>query len=211
MPLNLEQGIFDAHGIKVHNFLGSSECGGIAYDASAAPRTDATLAGSPMNNVAVALNEAGCLVVRSQAVGETYWPDKSAALGDGLFQTNDLAELKDGAVFLRGRLGDQINVAGRKVSPETVERALLAHPQVRECLVFGMPSRDAERTEIIVAVIVSNATETDLKQFLLQSLPAWQVPREWHFIASVATNARGKISRAEWRQRLSLERGVHAG
>ena len=211
LPLNLEQGIFDAHGIKVHNFLGSSECGGIAYDASAAPRTDATLAGSPMNNVAVALNEAGCLVVRSQAVGETYWPDKSAALGDGLFQTNDLADLKDGAVFLRGRLGDQINVAGRKVSPETVERALLAHPQVRECLVFGMPSRDAERTEIIVAVIVSNATETDLKQFLLQSLPAWQVPREWHFIASVATNARGKISRAEWRQRLSLERGVHAG
>ena len=42
----------------------------------------------------------------------------------------DLAELKDGRVFLRGRLSDQINVAGRKVSPETVERVLLAHPAV---------------------------------------------------------------------------------
>jgi long-chain acyl-CoA synthetase len=101
---------------------------------------------------------------------------------------------------LRGRLGDQINVAGRKVSPETIEHALLAHPQVRECLVFGMPSRDVERTEVIVAVVASAAKEPELKHFLLQMLPAWQVPREWHFVDSLSTNARGKISRAEWRR-----------
>ena len=118
------------------------------------PRTDAALVGTPMQNVNVSLNDLGCLVVRSRAVAETYWPEKLDSLGGGIFQSNDLAELKDGAVYLRGRLGDQINVAGRKVSPETVERALLAHPQVRECLVFGVPSCDEERTEIIVAVIV---------------------------------------------------------
>ncbi|MEI9959916.1 MAG: hypothetical protein WDM76_01935 [Limisphaerales bacterium] len=73
-------------------------------------------------------------------------------------------------------------MAGRKVSPETIERALLAHPQVRECLVFGLPSRDEERTEIIVAVVVADATESELKNFLLQTLPAWQVPREWKFV-----------------------------
>ena len=158
-----------------------------------------------MQNVNLSLNDEGCLVVRSRAVAETYWPEKSDSLGGGIFQTSDLAELKDGSVFLRGRLGDQINVAGRKVSPETVERALLAHPQVRECLVFGAPSRDAERTEIIVAVIVADATEKELKQFLLQTLPAWQVPREWRFVESLSANARGKISRAEWRRRFLAE------
>jgi acyl-coenzyme A synthetase/AMP-(fatty) acid ligase len=152
LPVNLEQEIFKTQGLKLHNFLGSSECGGIAYDGGAAPRTDATFAGLPMQNVNLSLNNDGCLVVRSRAVAETYWPEKSDSLGGGIFQTSDLAELKDGAVFLRGRLGDQINVAGRKVSPETVEHALLAHPQVRECLIFGAPSRDAERTDIIVAV-----------------------------------------------------------
>jgi len=106
-------------------------------------------------------------------------------------------------VYLRGRLGDQINVAGRKVSPEIIERVLLAHQQVRECLVFGVPSRDTERTEIIVAVVASDAKEPELKQFLLQALPAWQVPREWHFVESLSTNARGKISRVEWRKQFA--------
>lgn len=210
LPLNLEQEVFGACGLKIHNFLGSSECGGIAYDANETPRTEATLAGSPMQNVNLSLNAKGCLAVHSRAVAETYWPEKLDSLGGGIFLTSDLAELKDGLVFVRGRLGDQINVAGRKLSPETVERALLAHPQVRECLVFGVPSRDAERTEIIVAVVVSGATKGELKHFLLQTLPAWQVPREWRFVESLAANARGKISRAEWRQRLLAERGVHA-
>jgi long-chain acyl-CoA synthetase len=203
LPMNLEQEIFEARGIKIHNFLGCSECGGIAYDASETPRSEATLAGSPMQNVTLSLHDDGCLKVRSRAVGETYWPEKSDSLGGGIFQTSDLAELKNGAVFLRGRLGDQINVAGRKVSPETVERALLANPRVRECLVLGVPSRDEQRTEIIVAVVVADAAETDLKQFLLQSLPAWQVPREWHFVNSLSANARGKISRAGWRKHFS--------
>jgi len=206
LPVNLEREVFNARRLKIHNFLGSSECGGIAYDTGAAPRTDATFAGVPMHNVNLSLNDDGCLVVRSHAVAETYWPEKSDSLGGGIFQSSDLAELKDGSVFLRGRLGDQINVAGRKVSPETVERALLAHPQVRECLVFGAPSRDAERTDVIVAVIVAGAQETELKQFLLQTLPAWQLPREWHFVESLSANARGKVSRADWRATFARKR-----
>jgi long-chain acyl-CoA synthetase len=201
--VNLEQEIFMASGIKIHNFLGSSECGGIAYDAGETPRTEDALVGSPMQNVHLSLNDDGCLVVRSQAVAGTYWPEKSDSLGGGIFQTSDLADLKEGLVFLRGRLGDQINVAGRKVSPETIERALLTHPQVRECLVFGTPARDAERTEIVVAIVASGTPEAELKSFLLQKLPAWQVPREWHFVGSLSTNARGKISRAQWRKQLA--------
>ena len=202
LPVNLEQEVFKSCGVKIHNFLGSSECGGIAYDANEAPRTDSAFIGSPMQNVNLSLNGEGCLVVRSRAVAETYWPEESDSLGGGIFQTSDLAELKSGQVFLRGRRGDQINVAGRKISPETIERALLAHPRVRECLVFGVPSRVAGRTESIIAVVASNVTEAELKNFLLQSLPAWQVPREWIFVGSLPVNARGKISRAEWRQRL---------
>lgn len=206
LSADLEQAIFKSCGLKIHNFYGASECGGIAYDAGETPRTDATFAGAPMLNVNLSLNDDGCLVVRSRALAETYWPEKSDSLGGEIFQTSDLVELKDGLVFLRGRLGDQINVAGRKVSPETVERALFAHPQVRECLVFGAPSRNAERTEIIIAVIVASATETELKQFLLQTLPAWQLPREWHFVESLSANARGKISRAKWRATFFRER-----
>jgi acyl-coenzyme A synthetase/AMP-(fatty) acid ligase len=201
LPLALEQAVFQTCGVKIHNFLGSSECGGIAYDATEIPRTDASCAGAPMRNVNLSLNGDGCLCVRSRAVGQTYWPEKSQSLGGGIFQTSDLAGLKDGLVFLRGRLNDQINVAGRKLSPETVERALLTHPRVRECLVFGAPSRDAERLETVVAVVASDAPEAELKQFLLRTLAAWQMPRSWCFVESLPANARGKLSRAEWRRR----------
>jgi acyl-coenzyme A synthetase/AMP-(fatty) acid ligase len=205
LPLNLEQSVFEKSGLKIHNFLGSSECGGIAYDAGESPRADAACAGAPMRNVDLSVNAGGCLVVRSRAVAETYWPEKSDSLGGGIFQTTDLAELKDDRVYLRGRSGDLINVAGRKISPEIIEHALSVHPQVRDCLVFGAPSRDEERMETIVAVVISSAGEPELKNFLLTKLPAWQVPREWLFVDSLSADARGKISRAEWRKRITVK------
>jgi acyl-coenzyme A synthetase/AMP-(fatty) acid ligase len=199
LPLSLEQAVFATSGIKIHNFYGASECGGIAYEASPAPRTDAAMAGVALPGVRVSVNGEGCLTVRGPAVGHSYWPEASEALGEGKFQTSDLAEVKNGLVFLRGRLNDLINVAGRKVSPETIERALLAHPCVRECLVFGAPSPDEQRTDMIAAVVASSAGEMELKQFLLESLPPWQVPRCWQFVESLSAGPRGKISRAEWR------------
>jgi acyl-CoA synthetase (AMP-forming)/AMP-acid ligase II len=202
LPLALEKEIFEKTGIKVHNFYGASECGGIAYDQSESPRKDSRFVGTPMRNVQLKVNANGCLEVHSMAVAETYFPDASPALADGCFQTSDLAELKKDKVLLSGRATDQINVAGRKVSPEMIETALLAHPDVADSLVFGIPSEDSERGEIIVACVAVNVrltTET-LKQFLLAKLPAWKVPREWWLVDSLQTNDRGKRSRNEWRQ-----------
>jgi long-chain acyl-CoA synthetase len=203
LPLSVEQSVFGTMGLKIHNFYGSSECGGIAYDRTATPREDDACVGSPMTNVEVALNEDGCLQVCGSAVGETYWPDGDATLSAGCFQTSDFAELRDGQVYLRGRSGDQINVAGRKVSPTTIERALREHEAVKDCLVFGIPSSDADRTDMIVACVTSNGTNDSgiLKQFLLTRLPGWQVPREWWFVESLGANSRGKTPRAEWRRK----------
>ena len=201
LSVELETTVFQSCGLKLHNFYGSTECGGIAYDGSEVLRTDPACVGSPMKNVSLVVGDNGCLEVRSLACGETYWPQADANLGGGCFYTSDLVEISRGEVFLRGRAGDQINVAGRKVSPETIERALLKHPQVLECLVFGVPSHDAERTEEIVAVVASREREPTLRQFVLETLPAWQAPRHWWFVDAVQTNPRGKISRAEWRER----------
>jgi acyl-coenzyme A synthetase/AMP-(fatty) acid ligase len=159
-----------------------------------------------MKNVNLSVNGDGCLEVRGAAVGQSYWPEPISNLEASRYRTADLVEIKDGAVFLRGRASDQINVAGRKVSPETIERVLQTHPQVRECLVFGAPSSGAERAEIVVACVAANdgANSELLKQYLMAQLPAWQVPREWRFVESLAPNQRGKLSRAEWRAKLGF-------
>ena len=203
LPLPLEQAVFETVGIKIHNFYGASECGGIAYDATPAPRGDGARVGAPMKNVDLSVNDDGCLEVRGGAVGQTYWPESNEALDRGRFRTSDLAEIKGGLVYLRGRASDVINVAGRKVTPETVEQVLRKHPHVRDCLVFGVPGGDAERSETIVACVAarSRTGAEELRQFLLQQLPSWQVPREWMFVESLEANQRGKLSRSEWRRR----------
>ncbi len=203
LPLTLEQAVFAEHGVKIHNFYGSTECGGIAYDATETPRTDETAVGRPMKNVKVTVNRRGALVVRGRAVGKTYWPTPEATLGQGVFQTCDLAEIQGSTVCLRGRTSDHINVAGRKVCPDMIEQALREHEAVDECLVFGVPSGNADRVDHIVACVTSdrNGIKEELKQFLLQKLPSWQVPREWWFVGSIEVNGHGReIARAQWRK-----------
>ena len=207
LPLALEENVFQSTGVKLHNFYGATECGGIAYDRSDRPRTDSACAGAPLEQVDLAVTEEGCLEVRGAAVAETYWPESDVSLGAGCYVTSDMAELRKGLVYLRGRTGDQINMAGRKVSPESIEQTLQKHPAVRECLVFGAPSADVGRGEMIVACVAvqTQVTSEELKAFLLAHLPAWQVPRDWWFVDSLGTNQRGKVSRAVWRRQY-LER-----
>lgn len=203
LPLALEQAVYAARGLKIHNFYGSSECGGIAYDATDVPRSDPTVVGTAVRGVALrVLAQDGCLEVRSPAVGQTYWPQPDPALAEGCFHTADLVELRAGVVRLLGRAGDLINVAGRKVLPEVIEQVLATHPAVRDCVVFGMPSSVPDRGEEIVAVVVPRGlvTEAALHDYLASRLPAWQVPRRWQWRETLSVNARGKLSRSDLRR-----------
>jgi long-chain acyl-CoA synthetase len=202
LPLSLEQEVHARHDLKIHNFYGSSECGGIAYDRTETPRTDASITGSAMDNVHLQVNQDGCLEVRGESVGISYFPTEPERLTKGCFTTSDLVEIRGDIVHLLGRSSDIINVAGRKISPEAIESALTACPAVNCCVVFGIPSEDATRGDSIVAMVRLNAPTQveELRQHLLNRLPAWQLPREWYITDELNTNARGKISRAEWRK-----------
>jgi acyl-CoA synthetase (AMP-forming)/AMP-acid ligase II len=203
LPLSLEKEVFERTGLKLHNFYGSSECGGIAYDSTETPRSDPACIGQGMTNVDLSIAEDGCLEVRGPAVGETCWPGAAPNLSQGLFRTSDLAEIQNGIVYFRGRACDRINVAGRKVSPEAIEMVLSRHPAVRECLVFGAPSDDPSRGETVVACLAtsSHITPDAIRQHAMASLPSWQLPREWWFVESLGVNGRGKISRSEMREK----------
>jgi long-chain acyl-CoA synthetase len=204
LPLSLEEAVHERLGLKIHNFYGSSECGGIAYDRTDHPRVDPSCVGLPLNGVDVFTGEDGCLQVRSRAVATGYWPTPSMELADGVFRTSDLGQVEAGHIFVRGRVSDQINVAGRKVSPESIERVLALHPAVRDCLVFGAPTASSERGETIVACVVLHAETSvgteELKQHLISLLLPWQVPRKWWIVPSLQGNERGKISRMQLRK-----------
>jgi acyl-CoA synthetase (AMP-forming)/AMP-acid ligase II len=203
LPLPLEEEVWAHFGLKIHNFYGSSECGGIAYDATQQPRTNPACVGSAVAGVNVSLDARGCVTVRGAAVAHGYLPPDPERLGEGVFSTSDLGEFRNGLLYLKGRVGDLINVAGRKVAPEVIEQVLATHPAVRDVLAFGVPLEDGHRGERIVGCIAAapGTTVEDLRRFAGSRLPAWQIPRDWWFVPSIATNQRGKLSRAEWRAR----------
>lgn len=204
LPVALERSLFEKSGLKLHNFLGATECGGIAYDATSHPRVDPRFVGRALRGVAVNRAEDGCLEVRSPAVGQTYWPDAESALEGGRYRSSDVIDLSpNGDLFLVGRADDRIHVAGRKLAPESVEAVLRMHPDVRECIVFGIPTA-GQRGESIVAVIEAHCSlgPDALRAFALERLPAWQIPRVWKFLESLPANPRGKQSRNQWRREL---------
>jgi len=214
LPIALEAGVFSRTGLKIHNFYGSSECGGIAYDRSAAPRDMGSLAGTAMAGVSLSCDPAtGCLRITSAAVAEGYVAAGSAAdpatePGDGVWLAPDLVRLDEaGALHLLGRAGDFISVAGHKVSPGVIEETLQRVPGVRCCVVFGVPSPNAIRVEDLVACV--NLTEgTDLTSLksAFAALPSTYCPRHWWCCGDLRPDARGKLSRHHWRQRWLAER-----
>jgi acyl-CoA synthetase (AMP-forming)/AMP-acid ligase II len=207
LSLALESDLLARWGLKLHNFYGASECGGIAFDRTDSIRPDARIAGTALCGVSLSGGSGDCLEVQSSAVGQTYWPEIDSRLSDGRFQTNDLVEIRSDGVHILGRAGDQLNLAGRKVLPELIEEVLQQHPQIRQCAIFGIPSSEAERSEIAVAAVVVSTpvSQRDLNSFLLDRLPAWQVPRRWWFVPSLNETARGKISRRDLRNRYLAE------
>lgn len=204
LSLELEQAVFAGSGVRIHNFYGSSECGGIAYDRSPLPRQENNYAGTAMDGVHLEVDAAtGCLTVRSPAAGLGY-ADSDPSLGHGQFRTSDQVRLEQNGVWLEGRASEAINVAGRKISPSLIEEKLLTLPGVRHCVVFGIPSPDPMRVEEIV-VCLNLSEGTGLEEIQRASarhlLAAADQPRHWRVCPDLEPDARGKISRAAWRER----------
>ena len=183
LALALESEVFAASGLKIHNFYGASECGGISLDTSATPRESADDVGTPLPGVTVTQSADGRMLVGSDAVATSYdAPRTDDALGGGIYLTRDLGFLDAvGKIHLTGTLGGAINVAGRKVSPAKVEAALLATGLVRRVKVFGIASLDRERFEEISAQVelAAGIPLDALKLAALGELQSWELPRHW--------------------------------
>ena len=206
LPMELEQAEYIRSGLKIHNFYGSSECGGIAFDAMPQPRSDASLAGTPLDGVSVSLHD-GCLRVKSPATGLGY-VGSPEAWTPGYFQTQDLASIhENGSIHLLGRSGDVISVAGYKVAPEMVEDAVQRIAGVRFCVAFGVPSTDPVRQEEIVVCVNHdpNHSLTGIRQALAK-LPSACIPRHWSSCPDLTPDSRGKLSRPAWRKRWLAQR-----
>jgi long-chain acyl-CoA synthetase len=190
-------GIFSVrYGFKIHSFYGSSECGGIAYDATEERHYEDGFVGTPLQGVEIAQTESpGPISVSGAAVGDGYFPEpEETVLGGGYFVPGDIVQDSEKGFYLVGRTSDIINVAGRKLNPLEVEARLAEFPGVTQAVVFGIQS--ALRGEEPVACVAGVGVGREaLMRFCQENLSAWQVPRDLWFVREIPCTERGKINR----------------
>lgn len=180
LPLELERRAWDDHGLKLHNFYGATECGGISWDPGDTPRDDPQDLGEPLPGVEVEVAPSGRLLVRSSSVALGYDSSRSdERLGGGEFLTADVGRRIGGRVRLDSSAGGHINVAGRKIGPARVEAVLTATGLVRDARVFGIPSHDPERVDEVAALVPPGTDLAALRAAAAAKLAGWETPRHW--------------------------------
>jgi long-chain acyl-CoA synthetase len=98
--------------------------------------------GPPLPGLEVKALPNGELLVRGKSIMLGYWRNKAAtdaALdADGWLQTGDLAEIRGGKIYIRGRAKDILVMSnGEKLSPQDVELAILRDPVFEQVMVIG--------------------------------------------------------------------------
>lgn len=153
---------------------------------------------------AVAPGEVGELALKGPGVMKCYYKNPAATAeilsDDGWLRTGDMAEVRDGFIYLVDRAKDVIITGGENLYPVQIEDFLRAHPAIKDVAVIGLA--DARLGEIAAAIIEVKAgmslTEDEVNRFCLD-LPRYKRPRRIIF-APVPRNPTGKIEKPKLRR-----------
>jgi long-chain acyl-CoA synthetase len=214
LPAATVREFHDRFGVKIHSFYGTTETGGIAFDAGDAIGAE-PIVGRPLPGITITLQPdtlapagAGRVHVRSAAIASGYSDHEQDGFDELGFLTGDYGAWDARQqLTLRGRVSRFVNVAGRKVQPEEVEQVLRAMPGVADVRVLAAP--DARRGQQIVACIVADAGDQTVgalavRRFCATRLAPHKIPRTILMLDAMPLTVRGKTDRA------ALEELVHA-
>ncbi|CAN5523438.1 hypothetical protein BH10CHL1_BH10CHL1_40500 [soil metagenome] len=156
----------------------------------------------------VSVGESGEIVVRSAYLAQGYWqqptltanvfqPDPRGG-AQRIYATGDLALQQPNDQFVHlGRKDQQIKIRGHRVELTEVEQALVALQRFSAVAVVARLSHTGEQRLIAYLVPTNDArpTSTELRQQLLQTLPAHMIPAHFIFLDALPLTVTGKVDR----------------
>ena len=159
--------------------------------------------------------------MRGPWITGSYYGDPSPEkFDDGWLRTGDVGTVDErGYIQITDRAKDVIKSGGEWISSVELENHLMAHPQIVEAAVIGVPDPRWDERPLACVVIDEGATLTvdDLRAFLGGHVARWQVPERWSFIDEVPKTSVGKFDKKVLRARheageLAVEHaGDHTG
>ncbi len=132
--------------------------------------------GPPLPGVEVKIVDNGELLARGGNVMLGYWHNevatRAALTDDGWLKTGDIAEIRDGHIFIRGRAKDIMVMSnGEKLSPQDAELAILHDPAFDQVMLVG----EGRPYPILLAVTQETDEQVLQKRVneLLKAFPRW--------------------------------------
>jgi fatty-acyl-CoA synthase len=135
--------------------------------------------------------------------GAYYKDDDPQKFRDGWLRTGDVGSIDPrGFIRLTDRAKDVIKSGGEWISSMELENLLMAHPDVAEAAVIGVT--DEKWGERPLAAVVlrpgGSASVAELRDFLSERVPRWQLPERWAFITEVPKTSVGKFAKTRMRE-----------
>ena len=147
--------------------------------------------------------ERGEIVVRSSLVMAGYYKNPEAtaeASRHGWHHTGDIGYLDDdNYLFIVDRAKDMIITGGFNVYSIEVEQALLAHPDIQDCAVVGLPDEKwGERITAVLQLRDGRAVEAaDVQAFVKARIGSVKTPKQVEIWPDLPRSKVGKVLKAE--------------
>ncbi|MEI6715489.1 MAG: class I adenylate-forming enzyme family protein [Verrucomicrobiota bacterium] len=190
LPEGIAAELFSKLGLRVHNFYGSSETGGICFDRDGQATLEGRSVGTPLNGVTIQWGRGG-----------RFWVEGGAVVGRGRYSPPDRAERNEkGEMMLLGRVGRMVKVGGRRLELAEVEKAARLLPGVKDACALLIP----DRVDSIAVVVARDAQEAgsgeELRRLLCTKIAPWKVPSRWIVVSDLPYTARGKLDARRLRE-----------
>lgn len=186
LPPEVARDFATRFGQRLHNFYGSSETGGIAYDRNG-KTTLAGGVGRALRGVTLALPSRFRLEVRSAAVFTQGNRRRHGKHGSWMMADRVTLD-RSGDVTLLGRSGQTVKIAGRRVNLSEIAARIKGIEGVDEVWLAVSDETDP----ILGAAVVTRRTAAELRATLLADTPAWKIPKQWIMLTALPLTARGK-------------------
>ena len=221
VPVSLQQALQERHGLLVRQAWGMTETSPVASagypPVGAEGEAEWTYRGSqgrvlcgvegrivaddgsiqPWDGTSV-----GELEVRGPWVTAGYYnsddPEVDQKFDDGWLRTGDVGTIDElGYIRLSDRAKDVIKSGGEWISSVDLENALMAHEDVVEAAVIGVPDEKWQERPMASVVVREGATLTpaQLREFLGERFAKWQLPEAFAFIDEVPRTSVGKFDK----------------
>jgi fatty-acyl-CoA synthase len=218
VPVSLMRTFEEKHGVQIRQLWGMTETSPMATMAWPPPETPddqhwplRATQGQPVCGVEARIvdDDDNVLPNDGEAVGELevrgawitgsyYRGHDPSKFASGWLRTGDVGRIDErGFITLTDRAKDVIKSGGEWISSVELENYLIAHPDVVEAAVVGVPDERWQERPLAVVVLKEGASAdaAGLREFLADKVVRWWLPERWTFVEQIPRTSVGKYDK----------------